>query len=503
MIRYSFRKYSLRSFIPNFSLPTCIVMSSREGEEGTKESQDDYEADHEGKEPVRRKLPQRRAKLSQMVGRTASGDALGPGTCKLFEVRKSTGTEKVKETSISPKVDARIKVEVTRGSTGNWKSWVADSTPKSDAVDNSAVTERPQSDLTAFKQSLMKVCRVTGRPEPHISCTYADGWHMVEVIVRNEGLRIGSDLWGSEEEAQGKAAKMWLEKYQPDWRQLLRPSGSTASALGTGEEGLVEMELADESNISVRVEGEESNNESLVILETDEELPDKDEVNILKAVSQKMKLEVNAKNQELKGLRARKEKAIKDLHSITSKISAVQKKTERKREYLELDQQEEVADRRRLEALEQEIQERKYRKKELLKVMEQRQARMRHQTAVINWRKARETRLENQRQNALEQIRIAEEQIADLPNATGYSHKKLDELEVQIADKKSELECPVCFEEAVPPILQYSPCVAQHLVSVPSVGTSKLLMLKRLSQSSTCFNSRLAANAGLPTQRPC
>ena len=85
-------------------------------------------------------------------------------------------------------------------------------------------------------------------------------------------------------------------------------------------------------------------------------------------------------------MRARKEKATKDLHSITSKITAVQKKTERKREYLELDQQEEVADRQRLEALEQEIQERKYRKKELLKVMEQRQARMRHQTAVINRR---------------------------------------------------------------------------------------------------------------------
>ena len=100
MIRYSFRKYSRRSFIPNFSLPTCIVMTSREGEEGTKESQDDYEADHEGKELVRRKLPQRRAKLSQMVGRTASGDALGPGACKVFEVRKSTGTEKVKETSM-------------------------------------------------------------------------------------------------------------------------------------------------------------------------------------------------------------------------------------------------------------------------------------------------------------------------------------------------------------------------------------------------------------------
>ena len=39
-----------------------------------------------------------------------------------------------------------------------------------------------------------------------------------------------------------------------------------------------------------------------------------------------MKLEVNAKNQELRGLRARKEKAIKYLHSITSEITAVQKK---------------------------------------------------------------------------------------------------------------------------------------------------------------------------------
>ena len=128
---------------------------------------------------------------------------------------------------------------------------------------------------------------------------------------------------------------MWLEKYQPDWRQLLRPSCSTASALGTEEEGLVEMELADKSNISLRVEWEEPIKDSSVILVTDEGSPNDDEVNILKDVSQKMKLEVNAKNQELKGLRARKEKALKDLHSITSEITAVHKKAEKHREYLE------------------------------------------------------------------------------------------------------------------------------------------------------------------------
>ena len=56
----------------------------------------------------------------------------------------------------------------------------------------------------------------------------------------------------------------------------MRPSGSTASAPGTREEGLVEMELADESNISVRVEGEEPIKESSVILVTDEGLPNDD-----------------------------------------------------------------------------------------------------------------------------------------------------------------------------------------------------------------------------------
>ena len=85
----------------------------------------------------------------------------------------------------------------------------------------------------------------------------------------------------------------------------------------------------------MRVEGEVPNKESSVVLETDEELPVQDELNILKAVSKKMKLEVNAKNQELKGLRARKEKALKDLHSITSEITAVHKKAEKHREYLE------------------------------------------------------------------------------------------------------------------------------------------------------------------------
>ena len=135
--------------------------------------------------------------------------------------------------------------------------------------------------------------------------------------------------------------------------------------------------------------------------------------------------------------------------------------------------------------------------------MEQRQVWMRHQTAVINRRKARETRLENQRQNALEQIRIAEEQIADLPNATGYSYKKLDELEVQIADKKSELECPVCFEEAVPPIYA---CVAQHLVCAKCrykqvINVEKIIAILHRLQLETCGECRTPYPAALLRHR--
>ena len=98
----------------------------------------------------------------------------------------------------------------------------------------------------------------------------------------------------------------------------------------------MEMELADKSNISLRVEGEVPNKESSVVLETDEELPltSPGRAEHLESCESEMKLEVNAKNQELRGLRARKEKAIKYLHSITSEITDVHKKAEKHREYL-------------------------------------------------------------------------------------------------------------------------------------------------------------------------
>jgi len=423
-------------------------MSSKKEERGKEGGQvEDGDEDHQGQEFKRRKLPQRKAKLPQMSS----------GGCKVakIDLKKSscTGKPQAQGTPILPRAEAGIKVQVRRISTGRWNTNQSVSTPKQDGNNHGFDVDTPQSDLAAFKQSLIEICRITERPEPDISPRYVDGLYVATVIVGDEGPVQGTREVFSVE-AQGTAAKIWMEKYQPDWRRLLGPAGSTVSAVGIGEDGSLEMEVEKESV----ADGEDS---SEVDITTDEEIPDEDEVNIFKAASQKMRLEVAAKTSELKGLRSRKEKAVENLQNISSQMTAVQRKIEKHGEFLKQYEQEEETDRRRLEALEQEIQERKYRKKELLKIKEERQLWFRHQMFVMNWRKAEETRLGDQLQSALTQIEIAEQQIADLPNASGYSQEKLQELEDQIAAKRSELECPVCYEEAAPPIYT---CVAQHLV---------------------------------------
>ena len=96
-------------------------MSSRKGERGKEGEQvEEGDEDHQGQEFKRRKLPQRKAKLPQMSS----------GGCKVAKInlKKSscTGKPQAQGTPILPRAEPRIKVQVTRGSTGNWKSWVAD-----------------------------------------------------------------------------------------------------------------------------------------------------------------------------------------------------------------------------------------------------------------------------------------------------------------------------------------------------------------------------------------
>ena len=58
-------------------------------------------------------------------------------------------------------------------------------------------------------------------------------------------------------------------------------------------------------------------------------------------------------------------------------------------------------------------------------------------------------------------VKKLEKNLADLPSAHGFSEDYVSLLDEQIATRRKELECPVCLEEAAPPI--YS-CIAQHLV---------------------------------------
>ena len=81
------------------------------------------------------------------------------------------------------------------------------------------------------------------------------------------------------------------------------------------------------------------------------------------------------------------------------------------------------------------------------------------QNQLMNIRKELdETRLKSQR---------ISEQMVELQAAFGYDALKLEleleNLEKQIAEKKVELECPICFKLCAPPIYT---CQAQHLVCI-------------------------------------
>ena len=59
------------------------------------------------------------------------------------------------------------------------------------------------------------------------------------------------------------------------------------------------------------------------------------------------------------------------------------------------------------------------------------------------------------------------EQVVQLQTAFGYDSMKLEveleSLEKQIAEKKVDLECPICFKLCAPPIYT---CQNQHLVCI-------------------------------------
>ena len=82
---------------------------------------------------------------------------------------------------------------------------------------------------------------------------------------------------------------------------------------------------------------------------------EKHETIIAEAASKKMKLEVNAKNKEMKRLLLQKEEAVENFHNISIELGAVHKLIGKDRDFLKQYEEEECVNQKRIELLNLEI----------------------------------------------------------------------------------------------------------------------------------------------------
>jgi len=172
------------------------------------------------------------------------------------------------------------------------------------------------------------------------------------------------------------------------------------------------------------------------------------------AASKKMKLEVTAKNKDMKMLELEKGEAVENLKKITKELGAVQELLGKERAFLKQHEEEDCVDQERIKALECEIQ-------DLVQKREERRAMVSDRQLVQRSREEEEKRLEGRVEEIKLLIKEVEQKMSDLPTAPVHSQEMLNILENQITAKRRELECPVCLEESTPPIYT---CAAQHLV---------------------------------------
>jgi len=172
------------------------------------------------------------------------------------------------------------------------------------------------------------------------------------------------------------------------------------------------------------------------------------------AASKKMKLEVTAKNKDMKMLELEKGEAVENLKKISSELSAVQELLVKERAFLKQHEEEDCVDQERIKALKCEIQ-------DLVQKREERRAMVSDRQLVQRSREEEEKRLEGRVEEIKLLIKEVEQKMSDLPTAPVHSQEMLNILENQITAKRRELECPVCLEESTPPIYT---CAAQHLV---------------------------------------
>ena len=195
-----------------------------------------------------------------------------------------------------------------------------------------------------------------------------------------------------------------------------------------------------------------------VVQISDEE---EEETAIDELASKKMRLEVEVKKAELKSLRSQKQAAVDKVKEISSELEAVHKLIGEEKECLKQHKEEEKSYKKQAETYDIEIQALQRKRDDVLKLKAEKRRSVKGCHLNISIRELEETSLKGKLDKANLNVKKFDQEIADLPAAPGYSQDMLSLLDSQIAGKKRELECPVCFEESAPPIYT---CTAQHLV---------------------------------------
>jgi len=188
---------------------------------------------------------------------------------------------------------------------------------------------------------------------------------------------------------------------------------------------------------------------------------EKDVAKIAEQASKKMKLEVSAKVREMESLKVQREAAVQKAKFISSAIEKTQNEVEQDREVLRRYEEGEEFDKKRIERLNTEQQRIQKEKEEIIRGQRQRQRVIQQYRSILRSMEGKTRTLKEKLEETNINVRNLEKDLADIPSAHGFSQDVVSLLDNQIAAKRKELVCPVCLEEAVPPI--YS-CIAQHLV---------------------------------------
>ena len=226
--------------------------------------------------------------------------------------------------------------------------------------------------------------------------------------------------------------------------------------------GIVSNEDAPAASVpSCKRPREDAQTEDVIEIEDDEEEEEDDVTAIAKLASKKMRFEVEVKKQELKSLKVQKQVTVKEVKKISSELEAVHELIEKAKDSLSQHKKEEKSYKKQAEAYEVEIQALQQKKDDVLKLKAEKRKLALSDQVAIDMREEQGSRLERKLDEVKVKVKKFDQEIADLPAAPGYSQDMLNLLDSQIAAKRSDLECPVCFEESAPPIYT---CISQHLV---------------------------------------